>query len=273
MGSTKASADDSSSFMLVVWGSLLVIAFMAVAWPYFLGTWIAVQSGAGNPSTARAVTGWVFEALWLIGWAALAAWVWRSDQRDKEEARRREVMAREQEASFGPAGFRLYKSAEASVSSIAASEAARAGWLGDPAKFDFRADLEAIADNLRRAQEIRSVTADAASIKNFTQSDNQMLHDAKRLLAQREESVNERVELIERCAQQASDIDRALQEDRENIEMAKRRDELRDRLSPILYSPGTAPTETPSEAADVVTARVSAFHELKALIDTHRIEE
>jgi hypothetical protein len=32
------------------------------------------------------------------------------------------------------------------------------------------------------------------------------------------------------------------------------------------------PREIPSESADVVSARAAAFHELKALIDKHRIE-
>jgi hypothetical protein len=54
--------------------------------------------------------------------------------------------------------------------------------------------------------------------------------------------------------------------------MAKRRDDLRDRLGPILYGSGTMPTETHSESADVVTARATAFHDIKVLIDQHRIE-
>lgn len=38
------------------------------------------------------------------------------------------------------------------------------------------------------------------------------------------------------------------------------------RLGRILYE-----FKTPSESADVVTARAAAFHELKALIDKHRL--
>ena len=40
------------------------IALLAVL-PYRLGTDVAVQLGAGNPSTARSVTGWIFEAVCL----------------------------------------------------------------------------------------------------------------------------------------------------------------------------------------------------------------
>jgi hypothetical protein len=36
-----------------------------VVWPWYAGTYLAVQFGAGNPSLARTVTGWVFEAPWL----------------------------------------------------------------------------------------------------------------------------------------------------------------------------------------------------------------
>ena len=60
MGAKKT--DDGSS---VVWAIVLFLLFMVVAWPYFLGTWLAVQLGASNPSTARSVTGWVLEVLWL----------------------------------------------------------------------------------------------------------------------------------------------------------------------------------------------------------------
>lgn len=267
MGARKA---DSSRD--VAKATLLVIAFIAIAWPYFLGTWLAVQLGADNPSTARDVTGWVLEALWLTVLSFLAMRLWLSKRRAETEARRLELTKRQRKVEFGSAGARLFEEAEASVSRIAASEAARTGWLGDPADFDFHADLEAIADNLRRAGKIRTVTANASSIQDLTESDKQMLHDAQLAVAKVESSVRKRVKLIGECAQQADDIDRKLREDRESVEMAKRRDELRDRLGPILYGSGKMPPEAPSESADVVTARAAAFHDLKALIDRHRME-
>jgi Restriction endonuclease len=45
--------------------ALAVIVF-AVAWPWMLGTYLAVKCGAENPSAARSVTGWVFEAVYLV---------------------------------------------------------------------------------------------------------------------------------------------------------------------------------------------------------------
>ena len=157
------------------------------------------------------------------------------------------------------------------VATIAASEAARTGWLGDPADFDFRADLETIAATLRRAEKIRTVTADASSIRDFNQADKQMLRDAELEIARLQSSVKQRVELIGKCAQQAADIDRALREERESDVMAKRREDLRGRLGPILYGSQKLPIDSPSESGDVVTARAAAFHELKALVDKHRL--
>ncbi len=251
---------------------LLFLFFIAVAWPYLLGTWMAVQLGADNPSTARSVTGWVLEVLWLGGLASLAGWAWLARKREQDAARRLELLTQQRKREFGSAGARLYEQADASVSKIAASEAARTGWLGDPADFDFRADLKAIAANLRRAEKIRTVTADASSIRDFSQADKQMLHDAKVEIAKLEKSVKQRVELIDKCAQQATDIDRALREERESNVMAKRREDLRGRLGPILYGSQKMPIDKPSESADVVTARAAAFHELKALIDKHRLD-
>ncbi|OBK82276.1 hypothetical protein A5649_09300 [Mycolicibacter heraklionensis] len=267
MGTSKTDGEGD-----VAKGILMVIAFFAIAWPYFLGTWLAVQLGASNPSTARDIAGWVLEALWLIALSCLAIGWWLREKQRETEARHLEAVRRQRVVEFGPAGARLFKEAEESVLRIAASEAARTGWLGDPADFDFHADLEAIADNLRRGKEIRAVTADASAIQGFTESDKQMLHDAQLAVARLENSVKQRVKLIGECSRHADDIDRTLREDRESVAMAKRRDDLRDRLGPILYSSGTMPTETVSESADVVTARATAFHDLKVLLDKHRIE-
>lgn len=39
---------------------------LAIEWPWLLGSWIAVQLGAGLDSTARAVVGWMFEVPYLV---------------------------------------------------------------------------------------------------------------------------------------------------------------------------------------------------------------
>lgn len=53
---------------------VFVLGFFAAAWPYFLGTFLAVQTGAGNPSAVRSVVGWAFEVAYVVGivcWWAL----------------------------------------------------------------------------------------------------------------------------------------------------------------------------------------------------------
>jgi hypothetical protein len=52
------------------WLIVVVVVFLAVAWPYFLGTFIAVQCGAWNPSTERLVVGWCFEVVYIAGLVA-----------------------------------------------------------------------------------------------------------------------------------------------------------------------------------------------------------
>lgn len=275
MGAKKS---DDGAFL--AFGIVVFLIFMAFAWPYYLGTWLAVRLGADDPSTARSVVGWVLEVLWLGFLLLAAAAVWFDKKQKQDEARRlellkqqRQLLKQQRDREFGSAGARLYERAEASISAIGKSEAARTGWLGDPVDFDFRADLEAIAANLRRAQKIRTVTADASSIRDFSPADKQMLLEASAEILKLENSVKQRVELIGKCAQQAADIDGALREERESVVMAKRREELRGRLEPILYESQAMPVDNgPSESADVVTARAAAFRELKALVDRTRLD-
>ncbi|WP_454730401.1 GmrSD restriction endonuclease domain-containing protein [Cellulosimicrobium protaetiae] len=55
----------------------VLVAFFVVAWPYQLGTWIAVEMGAGLPSVQRSVLGWIFEILYLGVLAAIGVrWLW-----------------------------------------------------------------------------------------------------------------------------------------------------------------------------------------------------
>ena len=58
-----------------------------VVWPWYVGAYLAVQSGAADPSLARTITGWVFEAPWLafLGWVI---WYLRAE---RSAARKRAV--------------------------------------------------------------------------------------------------------------------------------------------------------------------------------------
>ena len=73
-GHVRRSGDGGFlGFALVAFG-----VFLLVAWPCLLGTFLAVQMGADNPSAALAVVGWIFEILYLGG-----VIVWLVATRDK----------------------------------------------------------------------------------------------------------------------------------------------------------------------------------------------
>jgi hypothetical protein len=55
----------------LVWLIAAAVLFFVAAWPYLLGTFIAVRCGAWNPSTERFVVGWCFEVVYVAG---LVAW-------------------------------------------------------------------------------------------------------------------------------------------------------------------------------------------------------
>lgn len=52
-----------------MFGDLIFLAFwvavigLVVFWPYLLGTWLAVEGGAGMHSSARSTVGWLFEVV------------------------------------------------------------------------------------------------------------------------------------------------------------------------------------------------------------------
>lgn len=73
----------------VGWLILAGIVLFLALWPYLLGTFIAVQCGAWNPSTTRFVVGWCFETVYVAVLAAAYVAV-RYDRSIKaaEEARR-----------------------------------------------------------------------------------------------------------------------------------------------------------------------------------------
>ena len=58
--------------------------------PWLLGSYLAVQFGAANPSLARTITGWVFEVPWLV---FLAFVVYRINRANKQSADRKRALA------------------------------------------------------------------------------------------------------------------------------------------------------------------------------------
>jgi hypothetical protein len=64
IGPVRVGVSTSGGGCLEGIAYFIVFVFLAalVSPPYLLGTWVAVQLGAGPESTARSVTGWAFEA-------------------------------------------------------------------------------------------------------------------------------------------------------------------------------------------------------------------
>jgi hypothetical protein len=73
--SRRRSGDDGLGAAIVF---ACLIGFVAAAWPYLLGTWIAAQLGAGQPSQARSATGWALEVVYLAG-LPLIVWLLTAD--------------------------------------------------------------------------------------------------------------------------------------------------------------------------------------------------
>ncbi|ANO03713.1 hypothetical protein AN916_12355 [Mycobacteroides immunogenum] len=73
----------------IVWVIVIGLVLFLALWPYLLGTFIAVQCGAWNPSTTRFVVGWCFEVVYIaILVAAYVSSRHQSALRAAEEARR-----------------------------------------------------------------------------------------------------------------------------------------------------------------------------------------
>ena len=171
-------------------------------------------------------------------------------------------------AAFGKENAALVESARSAAKQVAASEAARAGWLGD---IDFSADITAISDNFEKAHSLRAVITSLSALDKPSAEDRKILAEAKTAAATLEVAAIERVELITRCATEAAGIDESLRAEREDAKVAEQRAELHAQLSAMLYGIEAAPdTVRQDSAADAVMARVQAYREVKEQIDRAR---
>ncbi|WP_085097356.1 restriction endonuclease [Mycobacterium paraense] len=69
----RSSSGDDGALIVFLIGAAVVV--LAIAWPWFLGTYLAVKFGAADPSPARTITGWVFEAAYLAFLASIPVYV------------------------------------------------------------------------------------------------------------------------------------------------------------------------------------------------------
>ncbi|KAA1248290.1 hypothetical protein F0Q45_21390 [Mycobacterium simiae] len=188
-----------------------------------------------------------------------------AEQRDRE-MREQELRQRERLDRYGKEGLKLLDKADAAVNAILATEAARTGWLGEPADLDFRADVATIAETLSLAMEIRTTVADYSSIPKPSSDDVRLLKDAKRRLKQLESAARHRVELLCECVGRAEQVDQMLRDDREQSRVAQKRDVVGGRLRALLSGAELTPPAEHSDSVDLVSSRVEAFREVRDLI-------
>ena len=187
-------------------------------------------------------------------------------KREREEKARRQKQHRID--TLGSENAALVESALAAVKQVGASEASRAGWLGD---VDFTADIREITDKFEQAHALREVANKLSALDKPCVEDRKILAEAKTTTANLELAAIERVELIGKCATEARLIDKSLRNEREDARTAEQRAELHAKLGAMLYgieaTPDTAPTDS---AADGVMARVMAYREIKNQIQLAR---
>jgi hypothetical protein len=187
-------------------------------------------------------------------------------KREREEQARRKRQRRID--ALGKQNAQRVESALSAARRVTASEAARAGWLGD---VDFSVDIKAITDNFKKAHALREVTGKLAALDKPSAEDRKILAEARATIANLERAAIERVELIGKCATEAQLIDKSLCTEREDARVAEQRAELHAKLSAMLYgieaTPDTGQTDS---AVEAVMARVQAYREIKNQIQQAR---
>lgn len=186
---------------------------------------------------------------------------------EKRAAARRAVAERQRVDSFTKDGLALLVRGRSAVNRVKSTEAARDGWLGEPAELDFSADLTMISESLLQARRIEKMVQRSRAIPDPSPDDNAMVRDAEKTVTTLRAESGKRVTLLEDCATQAREVDRLLAQERRQRELDEHRDDVRQRLAAELYGAEIRPSQRDSDAADAVAARVAAFRELKTVVD------
>lgn len=187
----------------------------------------------------------------------------KREQEEKARQRREQLVA-----SLGDKNATLVARADVAAKRIAATEAARDGWLGD---VDFRPDIRGITEHFQRAHELQQVANQLSGLDRASADDRKILAEAKTTIARLEAAAGERVDLISRCAAEAQLIDDSLRQERKDARTAEQRADLHAKLSAMLYGIEATPDVTlTNSAADSVMARVQAYREIKNAIQQIR---
>ncbi|MUL49048.1 hypothetical protein FZI85_19860 [Mycobacterium sp. CBMA293] len=211
---------------------------------------------------------------WICHQIVVAVQRSRAEARERARQERAERARREKQWRIDTMGERnaaLVESVLRAVEQIAASEAARSGWLGDVA---FGPDIIGITSNFEKAHALHSVTGQLSALDKPSAADRKLLAEARATIANLERAATERAELIGKCAMEAQHIDASLRAEREDALVAEQRAELHAKLSAMLYGIETArDTAAPDSAVDAVMARVQAYREIKHQIQLARDDE
>ncbi|UWW09710.1 hypothetical protein L2Z93_002822 [Mycolicibacterium brumae] len=176
---------------------------------------------------------------------------------DKERQHRRELI--------GPRYAERFNVALKAVEQISTTEAARDGWLGE---IDFSADLRCTFDDLQRAIALRRTAKKLSELAEPSESDRQILKDAKAAASKIDRIAFDRIDLIKKCASEARRIDESLARERESARTADERAQLNGQLHGMLYGIAKAPSVSPADSgAERVMSRVAAYQEIKTLIE------
>lgn len=185
-----------------------------------------------------------------------------ADRREREARARAEKEHRIETLGLVNAG-RVGK-ALVSVEQVSASEAARAGWLGD---VDFSTDIASITEGYQKCYALEKVANELSALDNPNDDDRRLLDEARSTMKVLERRATERVELIDKCAKEARRIDESLKKEREDARTAEQRAALHGKLSALLYGIEATPDVSAADSGvDRVMARVAAYQEIKKQI-------
>ncbi len=157
----------------------------------------------------------------------------------------------------------LLQRAEVAAAEIVHTEAARNGWLGEPAALDFSTDLRTLEESLRAAQELKGLIFELSALPSPSLDEQQLLADVHKRVTSLGEHAEDRVRTIENCAAQAKLIDLSLEEKREGARIAEKRAELSGRMAAAIYGIDSTQIVPTSPAADKIEGLVAAYQDIK----------
>lgn len=164
MSPSKGSGDEGVVLAFVV---IAGIFLAAIAWPWFLGTYLAVQMGADNPSTARTAVGWVLEVPWLVFLVFIPFYLMklRSDAQERAgaEAAEQQRIAAKQEKIAAKARAEAAEREAKARAAAAEQAAARAKALERERWFE---DVQLDGADLDRVTEVDGIRAQVEAENN-----------------------------------------------------------------------------------------------------------